>query len=96
MESETAAVRVVGDLFIRHTQEKPDSEAIVCNNRRVTWKEYDRQTDRAAQGLLNLGVKRGDRVGIYMPNWPEFLFVYLGAAKIGATTVPVNWTFTPQ
>ncbi len=46
--------------------------------------------------MLNLGVKRGDRVGIYMPNWPEFLFVYLGAAKIGATTVPVNWTFTPQ
>ena len=96
MESETTTVRVVGDLFIRHTQEKPDSEAFVCNNRRITWKEYDSQTDRAAQGLLNLGVKRGDRVGIYMPNWPEFLFVYLGAAKIGATTVPVNWTFTPQ
>jgi len=96
LESETTTVRVVGDLFIRHTREKPGAEAIVCNNRRITWKEYDRQTDRAAQGLLNLGVKRGDRVGIYMPNWPEFLFVYLGATKIGATTVPVNWTFTPQ
>ena len=96
MDKETGAVRVVGDLFIRHTQEKPDAEAIVCNNRRITWKEYDRQTDRAAQGFLNLGVKRGDRVGIYIPNWPELLFVYMGATKIGATAVPVSWSFTPQ
>ena len=96
METQQAVVNVVGDLFFKHSMEKPDSEAVVCNNRRISWKEYDRQTDRAAQGLLNLGVKRGDRVGIYIPNWPEFLFVYLGAAKIGATTVPINWTFTPQ
>jgi len=96
LEPEEREVKVVGDLFYKHVQEKPDSEAIVCNNKRVTWKEYDRQTDRAAQGLLNLGVKRGDRVGIYMPNWPEFLFVYLGAVKIGATAVPVSWRFTPQ
>jgi acyl-CoA synthetase (AMP-forming)/AMP-acid ligase II len=58
--------------------------------------EYNRETDRAAQGLLNLGVKRGDRVGIYMPSWPEYLFTYLGATKIGATAVPVSWRFTPE
>ncbi|MCX6827600.1 MAG: AMP-binding protein, partial [candidate division Zixibacteria bacterium] len=96
MEQAEVPIRVVGDLFIKHAQEKPDSEAIFCNNRRVTWGEYNRQTDRAAQGLINLGVKRGDRVGIYMPSWPEFLFVYLGAVKIGATAVPVSWRFTPE
>jgi acyl-CoA synthetase (AMP-forming)/AMP-acid ligase II len=96
LETETPVVKVVGDLFLKHVIEKPDSEAVVCSKGRITWKEYDRQTDRAAQGLLNLGVKRGDRVGIYMPNWPKFLFVYLGAVKIGATAVPVNWSFTPQ
>jgi fatty-acyl-CoA synthase len=46
--------------------------------------------------LLTLGIKWGDRVGVYLPNWPEYIFFYLGAANIGATTVPVNWTFTPQ
>ena len=96
MEPETSEVRVVGDLFRKHVQMKPDAEAIVCNGRRITWKEYDRESDRAAQGLLNLGVKRGDRVGIYMPNWPEYLYVYLGAVKIGATAVPVSWRFTSQ
>jgi len=96
LETEQPVVKVVGDLFLKHAIEKPNLEAIVCNGGRISWKEYDGQTDRAAQGLLNLGVKRGDRIGIYMPNWPEFLFVYLGAAKIGATAVPVNWSFTPQ
>ena len=76
MEDNARGIRVVGDLFARHVQEKPDAEAIVCNGQRITWKEYDRQSDRAAQGLLNLGVKRGDRVGIYMPNWPEYLYAY--------------------
>jgi fatty-acyl-CoA synthase len=96
LEDNARGIRVVGDLFARHVQEKPDAEAIVCNGQRITWKEYDRQSDRAAQGLLNLGVKRGDRVGIYMPNWPEYLYVYLGAVKIGATAAPVSWRFTSQ
>ncbi|MGD0857285.1 MAG: class I adenylate-forming enzyme family protein [Dehalococcoidia bacterium] len=96
MEQSESKIRVVGDLFAEHVIKKPDSEAIVCNKQRITWREYDRQTDRAAQGLINLGVKRGDRVGIYIPSWPEFLFVYLGAVKIGATAVPVSWRFTPD
>ena len=96
MEQEVRTIKVVGELIERHVNEKPDAEAIVCNGRRITWKEYDRQSDRAAMGLLKLGVKKGDRVGIYMPCWPEFLYIYLGAAKIGAITVPVSWQFTPQ
>jgi len=96
MEQSESKIRVVGDLFAEHVIKKPDSEAIVCNKQRITWREYDRQTDRAAQGLINLGVKRDDRVGIYMPSWPEFLFVYLGAVKIGATAVPISWRFTPD
>lgn len=96
MEQEVRTIKVVGELIERHVNEKPDAEAIVCNGRRITWKEYDRQSDRAAMGLLKLGVKKGDRVGIYMPGWPEFLYIYLGAAKIGAITVPVSWQFTPQ
>ncbi|MBN1689611.1 MAG: acyl--CoA ligase [Dehalococcoidia bacterium] len=89
-------VRVVGDLFKEHVKQKPDAEAFIFNDRRITWKEYDLQTDRVAQGLLNLGVKKGDRVGIYMPSWPEYLFTYLGSTKIGATAVPVSWRFTPD
>jgi fatty-acyl-CoA synthase len=92
----TEKARVLGDFFKKHAVERAAQEAILCKGRRFTWAEYDKQTDLAAAGLIKLGVKRGDRVGIYVPNWPEFLFTYMGAAKMGAVSVPVSWRFTPQ
>ncbi|HQN25640.1 MAG TPA: AMP-binding protein, partial [Syntrophales bacterium] len=88
--------RVMDDFFRQHAAEQPDQEALVYKDRRFTYRQYDEITDRVAMGLLGIGVKRGDRVGIYVPNWPEFIFAYLGAAKIGAVAVPVSWRFTAQ
>jgi fatty-acyl-CoA synthase len=87
---------VLGDFFTRHAAERPDSLAIVFKDKRITYREYDRASDRTATGLLNLGVRKKDRIGIYLPNWTEFLFTYMGAAKIGAVAVPVSWRFTAQ
>ena len=87
---------VLGDFFKRHAAERSDSPAIVFKDERVTYGEYDRASDRTAAGLLNLGVRKGDRIGIYLPNRTEFLFTYMGAAKIGAVAVPVSWRFTAQ
>jgi fatty-acyl-CoA synthase len=90
------SVKVVGDFFARHVKEKAGKDALVYKDRRVTWAEYDKQTDLVAMGLIKLGVKHSDRIGVYIPNWLEFIFAYMGAAKIGAITVPVSWRFTPQ
>ncbi|MGQ9475916.1 MAG: class I adenylate-forming enzyme family protein [Actinomycetota bacterium] len=79
----------------RWAKERPDREAIVYGDRRVTYAEYDREVNKVAKGLLRLGVKRGDRVGLYIPNHPEFIFGYLACAKIGAAAVPVSWRFAP-
>ncbi len=87
---------VLGDFLTKYAAERPDREAVVFQDRRYTFRDYERETDRVAAGLLKLGVKKGDRVGIYIPNWPENIFSYLGAAKIGAVAVPVSWRFTPQ
>ena len=87
---------VINDFIRKQSVERPDTIALVYNDLRLTYRRYDEATDRAAQGLLDLGVKRGDRVGIYVPNWPEFLYTYLGAVKIGAVAVPVSWRFTPN
>jgi len=92
----TKALKVVGDYFKEHQKNKPGKEAIVFKDRRFTWAQYDKETDRIAAGLLKLGVKKGDRVGIYIPNWPEHIFAYMACAKIGAIAVPVSWRFTPQ
>ena len=85
---------VINDFIRKQSVEQPDTIALVYNDLRLTYRQYDEAADRAAQGLLDLGVKRGDRVGIYVPNWPEFLYTYLGTVKIGAVAVPVSWRFT--
>jgi fatty-acyl-CoA synthase len=69
-----------------------DSEALVDvpTGRRWTYRELDGEVDRVARGLLDLGIARGDRVGIWSPNAAEWVFVQYATAKIGAILVNVN------
>ncbi len=55
-----------------------------------TYAEFDRAASRAAHGLLALGVRRGERINLHMTNRPEFLILWMAAAKIGAVMVPTN------
>ncbi|WP_245596786.1 AMP-binding protein [Shimazuella kribbensis] len=57
--------------------------------RQVTYKELSHETDRFAQALLRLGVKKGDRIVLYLPMIPETVVAMIGAAKIGAIVIPV-------
>lgn len=56
----------------------------------LTYGEFNRLVDRAANVLLSLGVKKGDKFNLHLPNCPEFLALWLGGAKIGAVMVPTN------
>jgi fatty-acyl-CoA synthase len=56
----------------------------------LTWYDLRRRSDDVAAGLLALGVKRGDRVGIWAPNRAEWLYVQFGTARIGAILVNIN------
>ena len=55
-----------------------------------TYEDLDRESDRVAAGLQNLGIGKGDKVAIIMSNRPEFLFLWFGLSKLGAVEVPVN------
>lgn len=70
----------------RHAQKV----ALIFENRRFTFGELDALSDKAAHGLRRLGVTRGDRVALYLPNGPEFVLAYLANLKIGAVPVPIN------
>jgi fatty-acyl-CoA synthase len=67
-------------------------EALVdCpSRRRWTYAQFGREVDEVARGLLALGVAKGDRVGIWAPNCPEWAFVQYATAKIGAIMVNIN------
>ena len=50
----------------------------------------DKRSDRVAAGLLQLGVQKGDRIGIIGLNQPEWIYLYFAAAKIGAVIVGLS------
>lgn len=63
---------------------------------KVTYRELREAANRFANGLLQLGVKKGDRVAIYLPNSPQFVIAYYGTLKAGAIIAPVNPIYTPR
>jgi crotonobetaine/carnitine-CoA ligase len=71
----------------------PDKVYLICGEQRVTYREFDRQINRAANGFLKLGIRKGERVALMLRNRPEFLHAWFGLNKIGASMVPINTAF---
>ncbi|MHB8466466.1 MAG: class I adenylate-forming enzyme family protein [Acidimicrobiales bacterium] len=63
---------------------------LLCGPERLTFEQAEEESARLALGLLSLGVGKGTRVGILMPNSPTWVVCYLAAARIGALTVPIS------
>ena len=62
-------------------------------NQRLSYVELNRRANRIANALTDMGVRKGDRVGIYLPNIPEFVIAFFAITKVGAITVPFNIMF---
>ncbi|MEK6851636.1 MAG: long-chain fatty acid--CoA ligase, partial [Candidatus Thermoplasmatota archaeon] len=71
-------------------RELPDHTATVFYGAKLTYRELDEKADRFASGLRGIGVKRGDRVGLILPNSPMYLIAFFGALRAGATVVQTN------
>ena len=81
------------DQNLRKTVEKyPNKEALISvhQNYRVTYAEFYAQVTAVAKGLIALGVKQGDRIGIWSPNCYEWTLLQYATAKIGAIMVNIN------
>ncbi len=62
----------------------------------MSYRDLRDAVNRFANGLVKLGVKKGDRVAIYLPNCPQFAIAFYGALKAGAVIAPVNPIYTPR
>lgn len=73
----------------------PNDEAIKYTDRDYTrtWAQFNEECNRAAKGLLALGVRKGDKVAIWATNVPEWLVTLFASAKIGAVLVTVNTSY---
>jgi long-chain acyl-CoA synthetase len=77
-------------------QDYPGNVAIIFNDKRITYAELNAAANMFANGLTKLGVKKGDKVALMMPNVPYFTIAYYGILKTGATVVPFNVLFTAR
>ncbi|MGB9300096.1 MAG: AMP-binding protein, partial [Anaerolineae bacterium] len=74
----------------------PEKAFFVFNKQQVTYADVLDTVHRVASGLLSLGVKKGDKVAILLPNRVEFPCAWLAANTIGAVMVPVNARFVDE
>jgi len=66
---------------------------LVFEDKEYTYGEFDANVNRVGNALAGIGIDRGSKVGIMLPNIPEHLYTWLGAMKLGATDVPINPQF---
>lgn len=71
----------------------PHKVALIFEEKSFTYQELDRLVGRVANGLRGLGIEKGDRVALFLPNIPEFIIAYLGILKLGAIAVSLNIMF---
>jgi fatty-acyl-CoA synthase len=83
----------ISDLINEQCRRTPSAPAIVYGGQVTSYIELEELAARAATGLARLGVGRGDRVAIWLPNTPAYLALWLGAARLGAIAVAVNTRF---
>jgi len=80
----------VGDIVRSHARHYPNLTAVVHGDLRHTWKELDQRTNRLANGLLKLGLRKGDRLAILSPNTLHYWELFFGLGKSGIIGVPLN------
>jgi acyl-CoA synthetase (AMP-forming)/AMP-acid ligase II len=73
---------------------QPDNDAVIFEERRYSYSEFDKRTDRMGNALIKAGVAKGDKVAQLLFNCSELLEAYLAVCKIGAVNVPLNFRLT--
>jgi crotonobetaine/carnitine-CoA ligase len=86
----------IRELLEAQSKRNPDKVFLYFAEQEVTYREFNQNINRAANVFFDLGIKKGDRVCFFLPNCPEFLYGWLGLAKIGAVLVPININYKTE
>jgi len=80
----------IGSLLPRHARHRPNHTAVVFEDCRLSFREFNARVNRLANVLSGLGVRKGDKVATILPNCLSLLETYWAVAKIGAVVVPLS------
>src|SRR3569833_2721180 len=92
VSDEPLQYRSVGGVLSDAAREWPETEALVLSHQSIRWtyRELDRRVTELARGLLAMGLRPGDRVGIWSPNNAEWILTQFATAKAGLILVNIN------
>jgi long-chain acyl-CoA synthetase len=74
----------------KSAEDYPERPCTIFKGAKISYREMDALTDQLAAGLASLGIKKGDRVGLFIPNTPQFVMAYFAVLKIGGVVVATN------
>ena len=85
----------IGELFEREVAAHPDRDCLVYADRglRLSWAQFNQRVNNLAKGLMSIGITKGDHVGIWAKNVPDWVTFLYATAKIGAVLVTVNTAY---
>lgn len=80
----------ISQLLKDSAEKHPNNTALVFLDRRISYNELDSMVDSFAASLHELGVRKGSKVALFLPNFPQFVISYFAALELGAIVVPCN------
>jgi long-chain acyl-CoA synthetase len=88
--------RTLLDYLSDAARERPDFPALLFKGTQITLGQLERLSDAFATALIALGIKKGDRLALLLPNCPQFLIAQFGGWKTGAIVCPLNPIYTER
>ncbi|MBN1380381.1 MAG: long-chain fatty acid--CoA ligase [Deltaproteobacteria bacterium] len=86
--------KTILDVVKEATQERPDYPMLIFQDREMTYREMEKESDALAAALAEMGVKKGDRIAVLFLNCPQQYIIFFAAWKIGAIVAPINPLYT--
>ena len=94
IEVELSKQLVLGEILARNARKFPDREALVMEDRRLSYREFNERVNRLAHALTGIGVKKDDKVALLFLNCIEMMECIYATVKLGAIVVPLNFRLT--
>ncbi|UCE74555.1 MAG: AMP-binding protein [Methanomassiliicoccales archaeon] len=86
----------LGEILKVNASKYKNKLAVKDSKRQLTFSQYNSRANRLANGLMGMGLQKGDRIAVISCNCLEFMEIYAACAKSGIVVVPINWRISPK
>ncbi|MCX5710910.1 MAG: AMP-binding protein [Candidatus Omnitrophica bacterium] len=82
------------ELLDNQAKSIPQKSAFIFKGEEVSFAQLKERVEKLCAGLSQAGIRKGDKVALYLPNWPEYIYSYLAIWSLGAIAVPLDFMLT--